>query len=203
MNQVLDLGMIVQSPLWSRLNLLLHALGSSLKVGSSTFACAGEAFARRVSTYDAAISRTASYVDSSWMATEMETTSDHLRPLDPLYQNLHHVVPIEQKCPSLAAVVKSVASDVLGNAHVYKRVWTSWLLNTIRQSDYYLVTDDFDSYIAAPGMVDEAYREKEEWIKKFTRITTNMDKFSSDRTINEYAESYWNLDACPLLANID
>lgn len=47
--------------------------------------------------------------------------TSHLRPLDPLYQNLHHVVPIEQKCPSLAAVVKSVASDVLGNAHVYKR----------------------------------------------------------------------------------
>ena len=84
------------------------------------------------------------------------------------------------------------------------------LLNTIRQGDHYLITDDFDSYIAALAMVDEAYLDRDEWIKKSIRTTakvsskmilvrrhwrwSQMGKFSSDRAIIEYAESYWNLE---------
>ena len=48
------------------------------------------------------------------------------------------------------------------------------LLNTIRQGDYYLITEDFDSYIAALKMVDEAYQNRTEWVKKSIRTTAKV-----------------------------
>lgn len=50
------------------------------------------------------------------------------------------------------------------------------LLNTIRQGDHYLITDDFDSYIAALAMVDEAYLDRDEWIKKSIRTTAKVSR---------------------------
>lgn len=121
----------------------------------------------------------------------------HLTPAveDLRYQHLYHSIPIEQKCPALAEVLKKISDGAFGDGGVYEP-----LLNTIRQSDYYLITDDFDSYIAALEMVDEAYLDKEEWIKKSIRTTAKMGKFSSDRAINEYAESYWNIEPCSVPA---
>ncbi|KAF8646198.1 hypothetical protein AX16_007340 [Volvariella volvacea WC 439] len=115
----------------------------------------------------------------------------HLTPAveDLRYQHLYHPVPLEQKCPALANVLNQISSGLFGDGGIYEP-----LLNTIRQSDYYLITDDFDSYIAALAMVDEAYTDRDEWIKKSIRTTAKMGKFSSDRAINEYAESYWNLE---------
>lgn len=54
------------------------------------------------------------------------------------------------------------------------------LLNSIRQGDHYLITDDFDSYIAALAMVDEAYLDRDEWIKKSIRTTAKVtSRFTS------------------------
>ncbi|TFK66865.1 glycogen phosphorylase [Pluteus cervinus] len=119
----------------------------------------------------------------------------HLTPAveDIRYQHLYHPVPIETKCPALANVIDQVSQGLFGPGDVYEP-----LLNTIRQTDYYLLTDDFDSYIAALAMVDEAYADKEEWAKKSIRTTAKMGKFSSDRAIMEYAESYWNLEPTPV-----
>lgn len=119
----------------------------------------------------------------------------HLTPAveDLRYKHLYHPVPIEEKCPALAHVLNQVSSGLFGDADVYEP-----LLNTIRQNDYYLLTDDFDSYIAALAMVDEAYQDKEEWIKKSIRTTAKMGKFSSDRAILEYAESFWNIEPVPV-----
>ncbi|KAJ7655854.1 glycogen phosphorylase [Mycena polygramma] len=116
----------------------------------------------------------------------------HLTPAveDLRYQHQYHAVPIEEKCPALAAVLAHVSSGAFGDADVYEP-----LLNTIRVGDYYLLSDDFDSYIAALAMVDEAYLDRTEWVKKSIRTTAKMGKFSSDRAINEYAESYWNIEA--------
>ncbi|KIM37789.1 glycosyltransferase family 35 protein [Hebeloma cylindrosporum] len=121
----------------------------------------------------------------------------HLTPAveDLRYKHLYHGIPIDQQCPALADVLKKISGGAFGDGGVYEP-----LLNTIRQSDYYLITDDFDSYIAALEMVDEAYLDKEEWIKKSIRTTAKMGKFSSDRAINEYAESYWNIEPCPVPA---
>ena len=49
----------------------------------------------------------------------------------------------------------------------------------------------FDTDIQALEMVDEAYQDRTEWIKKSIRTTAKMGKFSSDRAINDYAQECW------------
>jgi glycogen phosphorylase len=68
-------------------------------------------------------------------------------------------------------------------------------VNTIRQGDFYLISDDFDSYLQAQKMVDDAYqKDPQEWIKKSIRTSARMGKFSSDRAIMTYAEEIWNIE---------
>ncbi|KAF5384669.1 hypothetical protein D9757_006280 [Collybiopsis confluens] len=115
----------------------------------------------------------------------------HLTPAveDLRYQHIYHPVSVEEKCPPLANVLNTISGGMFGDGGVYEP-----LLNTIRQTDYYLITEDFDSYISALALVDEAYLDREEWIKKSIKTTANMGKFSSDRAILEYAESFWNIE---------
>ena len=48
--------------------------------------------------------------------------------------------------------------------------------------------------IKALELVDLAYQDRTEWIKKSIRTTAKMGKFSSDRAIMDYAQEYWNLE---------
>jgi starch phosphorylase len=116
----------------------------------------------------------------------------HLTPAveDLRYQHMYHPVPVEEKSPALANVLNKVSAGLFGDGSVYEP-----LLNTIRQGDYYLLTDDFDSYLEALRMVDEAYQDRTEWIKKSIRTTAKMGKFSSDRAIQDYAQEYWNIES--------
>ncbi len=60
--------------------------------------------------------------------------------------------------------------------------------------DYYLVSDDFHSYIETHALVDEAYRNQDEWITKTITSVARMGFFSSDRCMNEYADGIWNIE---------
>jgi len=106
------------------------------------------------------------------------------------YQHAYHPVPVEEKSPALANVLDVVSGGLFGDDNVYEP-----LLNTIRQGDYYLLTEDFDSYIEALHMVDEAYNDRDEWTKKSIRTSAKMGKFSSDRAIQDYAQEYWNVES--------
>jgi starch phosphorylase len=57
---------------------------------------------------------------------------------------------------------------------------------------------DFRAYSDAQEKVDAAYRDKARWAKMAILNTARMDKFSSDRTIHEYAREIWNLPAVPV-----
>ncbi|MDQ5979194.1 MAG: glycogen phosphorylase, partial [Verrucomicrobiota bacterium] len=59
--------------------------------------------------------------------------------------------------------------------------------------DPYLLLADFRSYCDAHARVDAAYRDKKKWAKMAILNTARMGKFSSDRTIREYAEQIWKL----------
>jgi starch phosphorylase len=119
----------------------------------------------------------------------------HLTPdVDKLrYEHTYHPTPIEQKCPALAHVLNTISANTFGGDGVYEP-----LLNTVRQGDYYILTDDFDSYIRAIEMVDEAYQDTVEWTKKSIRTVAKMGFFSSDRAIQDYAQEYWNIESSRL-----
>lgn len=51
------------------------------------------------------------------------------------------------------------------------------------------MSNDFGSYLAAEKLVDELWRDQEEWTKKSIRTSFAMGDFSSDRSIQDYADS--------------
>ena len=61
----------------------------------------------------------------------------------------------------------------------------------LHHGDHYLLLADYASYIACQKKVDDAYRNQQEWVKKSILNVANMGKFSSDRTIMQYAEKIW------------
>eukprot|EP00190_Bangiopsis_sp_CCMP1999_P005735 CAMPEP_0198725658 /NCGR_PEP_ID=MMETSP1475-20131203/2918_1 /TAXON_ID= ORGANISM="Unidentified sp., Strain CCMP1999" /NCGR_SAMPLE_ID=MMETSP1475 /ASSEMBLY_ACC=CAM_ASM_001111 /LENGTH=873 /DNA_ID=CAMNT_0044487465 /DNA_START=98 /DNA_END=2719 /DNA_ORIENTATION=- len=65
--------------------------------------------------------------------------------------------------------------------------------------DYYLVTRDFASYMDAQAKVDKEYKDHTAWVKKTITSVARMGKFSSDRTIREYAEQIWDLEQAPFV----
>ncbi|KAK8547045.1 hypothetical protein V6N13_099790 [Hibiscus sabdariffa] len=62
------------------------------------------------------------------------------------------------------------------------------------RADYFLVGKDFPGYIECQDEVDEAYRDQKRWTKMMILNTAGSYKFSSDRTIREYARDIWGID---------
>lgn len=56
------------------------------------------------------------------------------------------------------------------------------------------MSDDFASYIKTQELIDESYKNTEEWTTKAITTVARMGFFSSDRCIDEYAESIWNVE---------
>ncbi|XP_060187423.1 alpha-1,4 glucan phosphorylase L-1 isozyme, chloroplastic/amyloplastic [Lycium barbarum] len=65
-------------------------------------------------------------------------------------------------------------------------------------ADYFLVGKDFPSYIECQEKVDEAYCDQKRWTKMSILNTAGSYKFSSDRTIHEYAKDIWNIEPVEL-----
>lgn len=64
------------------------------------------------------------------------------------------------------------------------------------RGDYFLVGHDFPSYMEAQARVDEAYKDRKRWIKMSILSTAGSGKFSSDRTISQYASEIWKIEEC-------
>lgn len=60
-------------------------------------------------------------------------------------------------------------------------------------SDFYLISADFESYLAAQKRIDAAYLDKANWAKRSILCSAGMGKFSSDRSIKEYAQQIWGV----------
>lgn len=80
------------------------------------------------------------------------------------------------------------------NPELFRPIYDS-LLNTncTSRADTYFILKDFKSYAAAQKRVEAAYRNEEEWAKSAIINVSNVGKFSSDRTIEEYVKDIWKL----------
>ncbi|WP_096201547.1 glycogen/starch/alpha-glucan phosphorylase [Bacillus sp. FJAT-45350] len=63
----------------------------------------------------------------------------------------------------------------------------------LSNNDEYFVLKDFDSYAESQVIVDQNYRNPSQWLKKSITNIAHSGKFSSDRTISEYASEIWGI----------
>jgi starch phosphorylase len=63
----------------------------------------------------------------------------------------------------------------------------------LEEGDPYLCLADYESYIKAQEAVDRTYRDPAKWARMAILNTARVGKFSSDRTIGEYAKQIWKL----------
>lgn len=66
------------------------------------------------------------------------------------------------------------------------------------QADQYFVLEDFEAYRNAQKRINVEYRDRLGWAKKQLMNIANAGKFSSDRTIKEYADEIWFIEPAKL-----
>lgn len=94
------------------------------------------------------------------------------------------------RSPVLKEIFRLIKCDFfsVAEADIFDPIMQSLLSN-----DTFLVCADFDLYLAAQNIVSEAYRRKTEWTKTSIINVAKSGKFSSDRTIMEYARDIWDV----------
>lgn len=85
--------------------------------------------------------------------------------------------------------------DMIGNGsfsaedpHLFRPI-----VDTLLGLDHYLLLADYSSYVACQEEVDRLYLQPHEWARISILNTAAMGKFSSDRTIAEYAREIWDI----------
>jgi starch phosphorylase len=69
------------------------------------------------------------------------------------------------------------------------------------ERDRYRVLADFDRYMTCHALAEEAYRNQDTWTRAAILNVARCGKFSSDRTIREYAEEIWHVQPLPVPAH--
>jgi starch phosphorylase len=72
------------------------------------------------------------------------------------------------------------------------------LRETLLGQDYYMHLADLASYLDADRQLLDLYQDQKSWDKKTVLNVAGSGKFSSDRTIAEYASEIWNAEPCPI-----
>lgn len=71
--------------------------------------------------------------------------------------------------------------------------YTSLFDSLVNLGDHYQLLADYRSYVDTQEKVDALYRHPDEWTRKTLLNIANMGYFSSDRTIEEYADEIWHI----------
>ena len=92
----------------------------------------------------------------------------------------------------LDALVDGTLND--GKTKIFKELYDSILKGASwHKPDHYYILLDFNDYVEAKKQVNADYKNKKEFYKKCWLNMCNAGKFSSDRTIKQYAEEIWHI----------
>ena len=67
------------------------------------------------------------------------------------------------------------------------------LVDSLLDSDRYMLLADYQSYIDCQDQVSQAYRDQDSWTKMSILNSARMGYFSSDRSIREYCDDIWQV----------
>ncbi|MFI5236435.1 MAG: glycogen/starch/alpha-glucan phosphorylase [Ignavibacteriales bacterium] len=93
--------------------------------------------------------------------------------------------------PSLKKVIDMITSDFFSKTEpgIFKPI-----VDKLLGDDYYCLLADYQSYIDEQDKVSKLYTDQEEWTKKVILNVARVGKFSSDRSIKEYATNIWKVE---------
>lgn len=96
----------------------------------------------------------------------------------------------------LKEVMEQLIDGTYDDAHtgIFRELYNS-LLNGVEgnRPDVYFVLKDFADYRKAQEKISKDYKDQKSWIRKSLINIANGGKFSSDRTILDYAENIWDI----------
>lgn len=101
------------------------------------------------------------------------------------------------KCPGLAKVVNQLIDGTYSasNTQLFRELHDSLVYGVDGQrADTYYVLADFESYVKAQQKVEDTYRDSKTWAKMALLNVARSGKFSSDRTIMDYATEMWKIE---------
>jgi starch phosphorylase len=70
----------------------------------------------------------------------------------------------------------------------------SWIRDMLLSHDAYFVLGDFGAYADTQATIAQEYMRTDDWTRKSILNVARMGRFSSDRTVTEYARDIWNLE---------
>jgi starch phosphorylase len=110
--------------------------------------------------------------------------------VDALWREGYRPMDLYESNPRLRAALDLIGSGRFsgGDPWLFRP-----LIDNLLHHDPYLLLADFDTYVDCQARVDEAYRDPGRWTRMSILNTARSGRFSSDRTIAEYAAQIWNV----------
>ncbi|MDO5127157.1 MAG: glycogen/starch/alpha-glucan phosphorylase [Eubacteriales bacterium] len=103
----------------------------------------------------------------------------------------YHPMDIYNSNPKLKKVLDQLIDGTYSNGD---RELFRDLYDSLLHKDVYFTLKDFDSYADAQKRVNAAYKDQAKWAEMVMLNTACSGKFSSDRTIEQYAQEIWKLE---------
>ncbi|MEM9760400.1 MAG: glycogen/starch/alpha-glucan phosphorylase, partial [Pseudomonadota bacterium] len=96
-----------------------------------------------------------------------------------------------ESSPQLSAVLERLQSGYYSadNPGIFQPLVDAML----HPQDPWMTAADFDSFVAAQEEAAAAFADRERWLRSSILNTAGAGRFSSDRTIREYARDIWQL----------
>lgn len=128
--------------------------------------------------------------ENIWLFGTLASQVDDLR-----HEQRYHNLKMD---PKLRSVLDAISGGMFGEPKIFEPLLATILFN----GDYYLISKDFQSYLETQDKVDEAFKDEASWAARSIRACAGMGKFSSDRSIQEYAEKIWHVKSSPVPPNL-
>ena len=101
-----------------------------------------------------------------------------------------------QNEPEIRAALDLIRADHFNKDEpgIFQPIWDALLT----EGDYYMHLADLAAYAATQARVGALYGDPESWARKAIINVARSGRFSSDRTIAEYAADIWGAEPCPI-----
>ena len=99
-----------------------------------------------------------------------------------------------ERSPSLQRVMDALNSNMFCEKE--SGLFKPFYENLVHRYDHYLHLADFESYKKQQEAITADYSKRDAWNTRSLLNIARTGRFSSDRTVREYAEHIWNIESC-------